>query len=67
MYGPRVHRLASEVSGMGLATLGTDVAAAASSSSPFGAVRLRVNLERGGGAAGKVASPSQLSLDWWLK
>ena len=42
LYGPGVDRLASEVSGVGLATLGTDVAAAASSSSPFGVVRLRV-------------------------
>ena len=67
LYGPEVDRLASEVSGEGLATFGTDMAAAASSSSLFGAVRLEVNVGRGGGGGRvgrKVASPSQLSLNW---
>ena len=44
LYGPGVDRLASEVSGVCLATLGTDVAAAASSSSPFGAASVHVQL-----------------------
>ena len=66
MYEPGVDRLASEVSGVGLVTLGTDVAAAASSSSPFGVVRFGVMLGGWVGLTGKAANPSRLSLEWWL-
>ena len=45
---------------MGLVTLGTDVAAAASSSSPFGVVRLGVNVGRGGRVGGEGSEPKPL-------
>ena len=44
LYRSGVDGLALEVSGVGLATLGTDVAATASSSSPFGATSVHVQL-----------------------
>ena len=60
LYGPEVDRLASEVSGEGLAAFGTDVAAAASSSSPFGAVRLGVNVGRGGRVGREGSEPKPI-------
>ena len=60
LYGPGVDRLASDVSGAGLATLGTDVAAAASSSSPFGVVRLGLNVGRVGRVNGEGSEPKPL-------
>ena len=60
LYGPGADRLASEVSGVGLATLGTDVAAAASSSSPFGVVRLGVNVRRVGRVGREGSEPKPL-------
>ena len=60
LYGPGVDRLASDVSGVGLATFGTDVATAASSSSLFGVVRLGVNVGRVGRVGGKGSEPKSL-------
>ena len=51
LYGPGVDKLPAGISGVDLATVGADEAAAASSSSPLGAVRLGVNV----GRAGRVA------------
>ena len=45
---------------MGLASLGTDVAAAASSSSPFGVVRLKVNVGRVRRVAREGSEPKPL-------
>ena len=60
LYRPGVDRLASEVSGVGLATLGSDVAAAASSSSLFGVVRLGINVERGGRVGREGSEPKPI-------
>ena len=60
LYGPGVDRLASKISRVGLATLSTNVAAAASSSSPFGVVRLRINVRRMGRIGREGSEPKPL-------
>ena len=60
LYGSGVDGLASEVSGVGLAILGTDVVAAATSSSLFGVVRLAVNVGKVGGVGWEGSDPKLL-------
>ena len=60
MYGPGVDKLLAGISGVDLATVGADEAAAASSSSPLGAVRLGVNVGRAGRVAEGGIEPKPL-------